>query len=156
MVSRFWKYMKNKIYFSHNILRFAHQKWQAEKGKKINIFRSLARSGQRFSTKSEEQEVNLVWPNLFLIFYCPSSVYTAHDHDLFRTLSKWISVDIKFVSFWRGFFSISRRWTLAASSICLSSSSVYSGWSHPIVVEIYITWGASHFPYMSSTYLSYN
>jgi hypothetical protein len=34
-----------------------------------------------FSTKSEEQEVNLVWPNLFLIFDCPSSVYTAHDHD---------------------------------------------------------------------------
>jgi hypothetical protein len=22
---------------------------------------------------------------------------------------------------------------------------------HPIVVEIYITWGASHFPYLSST-----
>jgi hypothetical protein len=41
-----------------------------------------------FSTKSEEQEVNLVWPNLFLIFDCPSSIYTAHDHDLFRTLSK--------------------------------------------------------------------
>jgi hypothetical protein len=32
-----------------------------------------------FSTKSEEQEVNLVWPNLFLIFDCPSSVYTAHN-----------------------------------------------------------------------------
>jgi hypothetical protein len=32
-----------------------------------------------FSTKSEGQEVNLVWPNLFLIFDCPSSVYTAHD-----------------------------------------------------------------------------
>jgi hypothetical protein len=43
-----------------------------------------------------------VWPNLFLIFDCPSSVHTTHDHDLFRTLSKWISVDIKFVSFWRG------------------------------------------------------
>jgi hypothetical protein len=27
---------------------------------------------------------------------------------------------------------------------------------HPIVVEIYITWGASHFPYLSLTYLSYN
>ena len=25
-----------------------------------------------------------------------------------------------------------------------------------MVVEIYITWGASHFPYLSSTYLSYN
>ena len=33
----------------------------------------------------------------------------------------------QFVSFWRGLFSISRRWALAASSICLSSSSVYSG-----------------------------
>jgi hypothetical protein len=38
-----------------------------------------------------------VWRNLFLIFDCPSSVYTAHDHDLFRTLSKWISVDIKII-----------------------------------------------------------
>ena len=27
----------------------------------------------------------------------------------------------------RGLFSISRRWALAVSSICLSSSSVYSG-----------------------------
>jgi hypothetical protein len=34
------------------------------------------------------QEVHLVWPNLFLTFDCPSSVYTAHDHDLFRTLSR--------------------------------------------------------------------
>jgi hypothetical protein len=50
-----------------------------------------------FSTKSEEQEVNLLWPNLVLIFDCPSSVYTTHDHDLFRTLSKWISVDIKII-----------------------------------------------------------
>jgi hypothetical protein len=39
---------KVQIYFSHNILRFAHQKWQAKKGKEINIFKSLARSGQRF------------------------------------------------------------------------------------------------------------
>jgi hypothetical protein len=30
----------------------------------------------------------LVWPNLFIIFDCHSSVYTAHDHDLFGTLSK--------------------------------------------------------------------
>ena len=36
---------------------------QAKKGKEINIFKSLARSNV-FSTKSEEQEVNLVWPNL--------------------------------------------------------------------------------------------
>jgi hypothetical protein len=34
---------------------------QAEKGKEINVFKSLARSNV-FSTKSEEQEVNLVWP----------------------------------------------------------------------------------------------
>ena len=31
-----WKI--KEIYFSHNILRFAHQKWQAKKGKEINIF----------------------------------------------------------------------------------------------------------------------
>ena len=36
---------------------------QAKKGKEINIFKSLARSNI-FSTKSEDQEVNLVWPNL--------------------------------------------------------------------------------------------
>jgi hypothetical protein len=34
-----------------------------KKGKEINIFKSLARSIV-FSTKSEEQEENLVWPNL--------------------------------------------------------------------------------------------
>ena len=51
-----------EIYFPHNILRFAHQKWQTnkKKGKEINIFKSLARSNV-ISTKSEEQEVNLVW-----------------------------------------------------------------------------------------------
>ena len=45
---------------------------QTKKGKEINIFKSLARSNV-FSTKSEEQEVNLVWPNLcifWLLFIC--------------------------------------------------------------------------------------
>ena len=42
---------------------------QAEKGKEINIFKSLALSNV-FSTKSEEQEVHLVWPNL-CIFWLP-------------------------------------------------------------------------------------
>ena len=37
-----------------------------KKGKEINIFKSLALSNV-FSTKSEEQEVNLVWPNLCII-----------------------------------------------------------------------------------------
>ena len=83
-----------------------------------------------------------MWPNLFLIFYCPSS--TAHDH--FRTLSKWISVDIKFVSFWGGLFS--HFPTL--DTRCLFHFSVFFFrifWSKlvtelSIVVEIYITWGA--------------
>jgi hypothetical protein len=35
-----------------------------KKGKEINIFKSLACSNV-FSTKSKEQEVNLVWPNAF-------------------------------------------------------------------------------------------
>jgi hypothetical protein len=45
---------------------------QTKKGKEINIFKSLARCNV-FSTKSEEQEVNLVWPNLcifWLLFIC--------------------------------------------------------------------------------------
>jgi hypothetical protein len=45
---------------------------QTKKGKEINIFKSLARSNV-FSTKSEEQEINLVWPNLcifWLLFIC--------------------------------------------------------------------------------------
>ena len=65
---------------------------QTKKGKEINIFKSLAHSNV-FSTKSE-QEVNLVWPNLS---DCSPSVYTTHDHDFFRTLSEWISVDIKII-----------------------------------------------------------
>jgi hypothetical protein len=91
-----WKI--SEIYFSHNILRFAHQKWQTKKReKKLTFLNHLLALDNVFSTKSEEQEVNLVWPNLFSIFDCPSSVYTARDHDLFRTLSKWISVDIKII-----------------------------------------------------------
>ena len=45
---------------------------QTKNGKEINIFKSLARSNV-FSTKSEEQEVNLVWPNLCIfwqLFIC--------------------------------------------------------------------------------------
>jgi hypothetical protein len=57
-----------------------------KKVKEIIIFRSLARSNV-FSTKSEEQE--LIWCGLISVYFdCPSSVYTAHDHDLFRTLAE--------------------------------------------------------------------
>ena len=66
-----------------------------EKEMKLTFLNHLLAVDNVFSTKSKEQEVNLVWPNLFLIFDCPSSVYTAHGHDLFRTLSEGISVDIK-------------------------------------------------------------
>jgi hypothetical protein len=68
-----WKI--SEIYFSHNILRFAHQKWQTKKReKKLTFLNHLLALDNVFSTKSEEQEVNLVWPNLFSIFDCPSSV----------------------------------------------------------------------------------
>jgi hypothetical protein len=49
-----------------------HNDKHTKKGKEINIFKSLARSNV-FSTKSEEQEVNLVWSNLcifWLLFIC--------------------------------------------------------------------------------------
>jgi hypothetical protein len=59
-----------------------------QKEKKLTFLNHLLALDNVFSTKSEEQKVNLVWPNLFLIFDCPSSVHTTHDHDLFRTLSK--------------------------------------------------------------------
>ena len=48
-----------------------------KKEKKLTFLNHLLALDNVFSTKSEEQEVNLVWPNLFLIFACPSSVYTA-------------------------------------------------------------------------------
>ena len=67
-----------RIIFYVSLIKNDKQK----KGKEINILLAL---DNVFSTKSEEQEVNLVWPNLFIIFDCPSSVYTVHDHDLFRT-----------------------------------------------------------------------
>ena len=39
-----------------------------------------------------------LWCGLISVYFiCSSSVYTAHDHDLFRTLSEWISVDIKII-----------------------------------------------------------
>jgi hypothetical protein len=39
--------------------------------KKLTFLNHLFALDNVFSTKSEEQEVNLVWPNLFLIFDCP-------------------------------------------------------------------------------------
>ena len=76
-----------RIIFYVSLIKNDKQK----KEKKLTFLNHLLALDNVFSTKSEEQEVNLVWPNLFLIFDCPPSVYTAHDHDLFRTLSKWIS-----------------------------------------------------------------
>ena len=69
MVSRFWKFMKN--------IRNIFSAWyftlrSTKKGKEINIFKSFARSNV-FSTKSVEQEVNFVTPNLcifWLLFIC--------------------------------------------------------------------------------------
>ena len=90
---------KYKIYIFRIIFYVSLIKNDKQKKEKKLTFLNhlLAALDNIFSTKSEEQEVNLVWPNLFLIFDCPSSVYTAHAHDLFRTLSKWISVDIKII-----------------------------------------------------------
>ena len=68
-----------RIIFYVSLIKNDKQK----KEKKLTFLNHLLALDNIFST-----EVNLVWPNLFLIFDCPSSVYTAHDHDLFRTLSK--------------------------------------------------------------------
>ena len=129
MVSRFGKYMKNirnirmkylKLKYGLSLLKI-HEKYKKyifriifyvslikndkqKKEKKLTFLNHLLALDNVFSKKSEEQEVNLVWPNLFN-FWLP----------------------FKFVSFWRGLFSISRCWALAASSICLSFSFVYSG-----------------------------
>jgi hypothetical protein len=54
------------------VLKFQREKW----GNSYWKFHLLALNNV-FSTKSEEQEVNIMWPNLFLIFDCSSSVYTA-------------------------------------------------------------------------------
>ena len=63
MVSRFWKYMKNiRNIFSAYILND-----KQKKEKKLTFLNHLLALDNVFSTKSEEQEVNLVWPNLFLI-----------------------------------------------------------------------------------------
>ena len=62
------KYIFRIIFYVSLIKNDKHTK----KGKEINIFKSLARSNV-FSTKSEEQEVNLVWSNLcifWLLFIC--------------------------------------------------------------------------------------
>jgi hypothetical protein len=76
---------ENTWNFSHNILRFAQQKWQEKKEKKLTFLNHLLALDNVFSTKSEEQEVNLVWPNLFLIFDCPYIFHVfseARDHIL--------------------------------------------------------------------------
>ena len=56
---KYKKYIFRIIFYVSLIKNDTNKK----KGKEINIFKSLARSNV-FSTKSEEQEVNLVWPNL--------------------------------------------------------------------------------------------
>jgi hypothetical protein len=39
-----------------------------------------------------------IWCGLISVYFdCPSSVYSAHAHDLFRTFSEWISMDIKII-----------------------------------------------------------
>jgi hypothetical protein len=73
-----------RIIFYVSLIKNDKQK----KEKKLTFLDHLLALDNIYSTKSEEQEVNLVWSNLFIMFDCPSSVYTAHDHDLFRTLSK--------------------------------------------------------------------
>jgi hypothetical protein len=71
MVSRFWKYMKN-TYLNH----------------------LLAPTFIAQNPKNKKQ----IWCGLISVYFdCSSSVYTAHDHDLFRTLCEWISVDIKII-----------------------------------------------------------
>ena len=75
---------KFRIIFYVSLIKNDKQK----KEKKLTFLNHLLALDNVVSTKSEEQEVNLVWPNLFLIFDCPSSVYIAYDHGLFRTLSK--------------------------------------------------------------------
>ena len=80
---KYKKYIFRIIFYVSRIIND-----KQKKEKKLTFLNHLLALDNIFSTKSEEQEVNLVWPNLFLIFDCPSSVHTAHDHDLFRTLSK--------------------------------------------------------------------
>jgi hypothetical protein len=58
------KYIFRIIFY---ISLIKNDKQTKKKGKEINIFKSLARSNV-FSTKSEEQEVNLVWPNLCIFW----------------------------------------------------------------------------------------
>ena len=57
---KYKKYIFRIIFYVSLIKNDTNKK---KKGKEINIFKSLTRSNV-FSTKSEEQEVNLVWPNL--------------------------------------------------------------------------------------------
>ena len=78
MVSRFWKYRNNifRIIFYVSLIKNDKQK----KEKKLTLLNHLLALDNVCSTKYEEQEVNLVWPNLFLIFDCPSSVYKVRPN----------------------------------------------------------------------------
>jgi hypothetical protein len=57
------KNIRNIFSAEYFTLRSSKMTNKQKKGKEINIFKSLARSNV-FNTKSEEQEVNLVWLNL--------------------------------------------------------------------------------------------
>jgi hypothetical protein len=62
---------------------------QTKKGKEINIFKSLARSNV-FSTKSEEQEVNLVWPNLCIFWLLFIYLYRSWSWSLQKFV--WMNI----------------------------------------------------------------
>ena len=80
---KYKKYIFRMIFY---VSLIKNDKQAKKKGEEINLFKSLARSIV-FSTKSEEQEE--IWCGLISVYFdCSSSVYTAHDHDLFRTLSE--------------------------------------------------------------------
>jgi hypothetical protein len=59
-----------RIIFYVSLIKNDKQK----KEKKLTFLDHLLALDNVYSTKSEEQEVNLVWSNLFIIFDCPSSV----------------------------------------------------------------------------------
>ena len=122
-----------------------------KKEKKLTFLNHLLALDNVFNTKFKEQELNLVWPNFFLIFDCPSSVYTTHDHSW--TLSKWISVCRSDMGC-SLFPDIGHSLPLPFVWVILPYILVQVG--NRILHSRRNLHHLSHFPYLSSTYLCYN
>jgi hypothetical protein len=140
----FWKWQVHCTFTpvhsaGYLILRNEFRFTQEVTRQEINIFKSLARSNV-FSTKSEEQEVNLVWPNLcifWLLFIC---LYRSWSLPNFVCLTnnyfKWTKCFISFIFTMERLFYNSHLYSLYIGSLLQLCSFCFTAFQHYIYSNV--------------------